>query len=131
MAVNGLPGVDPLTVYRVGEPFVVFRIAKTDRPYEPHYLDAFRSNYELDRPPRREETRSTPVHMGISVYLSKARAMDTARTFPKIGDYVAEMRLQPDFGAAFALTAEPGHLTVWGRVLDLAAAVADIVAVER
>jgi hypothetical protein len=69
--------------------------------------------------------------MGLSVYLALDRARATARAFPKIGEYVAHVLLTPDTGAAFALTAEPGHLTVWGRALQLVTAVVDIVSVEE
>jgi hypothetical protein len=128
---EGLPGVDPVTVYRLGEPLEVFRITKSDRPYDPALLDSFKSNYELGRPARHTEIKFTPEHMGLSVYLALDRARDTARAFPRIGEYVALVRLTPESGAAFALTAEPGHLTVWGRALELVAAVADIVPVEE
>jgi hypothetical protein len=130
VAVGVLPGVDPVTVYRLGEPLVVFRITRSDRAYDPVLLDSFKSNYELGRPPRRTEVTFTPTHMGISVYLAQERARETARAFPKIGEYIAEVRLAPDSGAAYALTAEPGHLTVWGRALALVSHVIDIVPVE-
>lgn len=129
--VDGLPGIEPFSVYRVGEAFLVYRITKSDRPYDLVLLDSFKSNYELDRPPRKVEIISTPQHMGISVYTQLERARQTARAFPQIGDFVAEVELGPESGAAFALTAEPGHLTVWGRPLVLVALVTDIVPVEE
>lgn len=94
-------------------------------------LDSFKSNYELGRNPRRAEIDFTPTHMGISVYLALERARQTARAWQHkgIGDYVAEVRLEPEMGAAFALTAEPGHLTLWGRPLQLVRGVVDIVEV--
>lgn len=130
MATEQLPGVDPVAVYRLGEPLAVFRITKTDRPFAPDLLDSFKSNYELGRPARRAEVTFTPTHMGLSVYLSLDRARETARAFPKLGTFVARVQLTPATGAAFAQIAEPGHLTIWGRALELVAAVADIVPVE-
>jgi hypothetical protein len=129
MASVELPGIEPLEVFRLGGPLTVFRITKSDQPDDDALLDSFKSNYELGRKPRRAEIKSTPVHMGISVYLALERAADLARALPQIGEYVARVELRPEIGAAFALTAEPGHLTVWGRPLQLRAAIADIVPV--
>jgi hypothetical protein len=130
MALGTLPGIEPVTVFRLGEPLVVYRIVKSASPFDPALADSFKSNYELGRPPRRTEVRFTPTHMGISVYLAQERARETAVVWPRLGEYIAEVNLEPDIGAAFALTAQPGHLTVWGRAPQLLAAVADIVPVE-
>lgn len=125
-----LPGRDPpLEVWRLSESLTTYRIVKTDRPYDPALLDSFKSNYELRRKPRRAEISFTPMHMGISVYLRPERAHATARAFPMIGEYVARVELEPEMGVAFALTAEPGHLTLWARPLQTIRGVVDIVEV--
>ncbi len=116
-----------MEVWRLAERLTTFRIVKTDRAYDPLLLESFKSNYELGRNPRRAEIDFAPTHMGISVYLGQERALSTARAFPKIGEYVARVQLEPEMGAAFALTAEPGHLTVWGRPLQLIRGLVDIV----
>ena len=119
MPPGDLPGIDPLEVWRLAEPLTTYRIVKTDRAYDPLLLDSFKSNYDLRREPRRAEIEFTPTHMGISVYRAIERAMSTARAFPRIGGFVAQVQLEPEMGVAFALTAEPGHLTLWGRPLQL------------
>lgn len=125
-----LGGVDPLAVYRLGGALTVFRITTIDL-YEPELVDSFRSNYELEREPRRRERESTPIHMGVSVYLSLEQARDTARRWPRLGAFVARLELLPPSAASFALTSFPGHLTVWGRAADLVGAVVSIVPVEE
>ncbi len=65
--------------------------------------------------------------MGLSMYLTQEMAMETARRYPKIGRFIARLRLGPGYGFNLAPTHQPGHLTVWGRPLQLKEAVADIV----
>jgi hypothetical protein len=53
-----------------------------------------------------------------------------ALRWPKIGTFLAELRLQPDNGFCLADTGRPGHFTLWGRPLQLLDSIADIVDVE-
>jgi hypothetical protein len=107
----------------------VYRITKTGDPQDPAFVDSFKSHYELGMPPRRFETRSSVIHMGITTWQTESRAIGTARAFPKIGSFVAEMVLTGNNGFNYAETGPPGHFTVWGDPLKLAAAVDDIAAI--
>jgi hypothetical protein len=109
-----------------GNAFDVFRIVRTDESDDPVLLNSFRSNYELGGEPRRVERSSTVIHMGISVYTDGDVARETAERFPKLGDFIARLDLQPGHGFNYSPTGHPLHLTMWGDPVKLAAAVADI-----
>ncbi|MGH2873734.1 MAG: hypothetical protein ACRDL5_14890 [Solirubrobacteraceae bacterium] len=94
-------------------------------------LDGLRSNYDRGITPRGAEASSALIHMGLSMYRERSRAIDIAQRWPRIGGYVAEMHLRPEHGIWLAATGEPGHLTVWGRQLQLLACVADILGVDQ
>jgi hypothetical protein len=106
-----------------------YRIVKGVHRNDPSMLDAFRSNYELDARPRGLEVESAIIHFGLSMYLRPELAAGTARRWPRIGRHLAEVRLKPNNGFCWAHTAQPGHITVWGRPLQLFACIADILAV--
>jgi hypothetical protein len=109
----------------------VYRIVRSDLLDDPVLENSLKSNYELSEPPRKVERLSTAVHMGISSYLSPRDAIDTARKFDKLGDYVAQVRLRPGRGFNYARTGHPGHLTVWGDPVKLLESVVDITPVGR
>ena len=113
-----------------GSPVTAFRIVRSDLVDDPVFLNSLRSHYELGEEPRRVERSSTVIHMGISAYLDEATAHGTAERFPKLGDFVAEIRLRPTNGFNFAHTGHPRHLTVWGDPVKLQEAVVDTVPVE-
>ena len=92
-------------------------------------FDSFRSNYELGSLPRGLEVESALIHLGLSMYLEPEMATATARRWPRIGRRIAKVRLEPNNGFCYANTAQPGHITVWGRPLQLLACVADILPV--
>jgi hypothetical protein len=104
----------------------VFRVVRTDNPEDPVLLNSLRSHFALEMPPRRIERRSAALHMGISVYLSRDRAAETARRFPAIGGFVAALRLTMGHGFNVAHTGPPGHLTLWGDPVKLARVAGDI-----
>lgn len=107
-----------------------YRIVRAASAWDPELLDSFRSNYEQGKPPRHIEGRLAVVQMGLSMYLEGRQAGRTARRWPLIGTHVAEMQLDPGQGFSYAATGPPGHITVWGRPLQLQAAVVDIYPVE-
>lgn len=104
----------------------LFRIVRTGVKGSDALFESFVSNFASGKRPRRVERRSAVVHMGISMYELHTQAEQTARLFPVIGRYIAEMRLSGGTGFNLAPTAQVGHWTVWGRPNQLVAAVADI-----
>ena len=117
----------------------VFRLVRTNDRGAPEFIDGFRSNHELGKPPRGRERRLPEIHAGLSVYktLEQARALRASiaaglarkggGTQPRIGDYVAELRLPDGMGFAFEDRDEPtGHLTIWGEAEAIAGCTVDI-----
>ncbi len=125
-----LPGIDSLEAFQVGEAFSLFRIVPTDARFDPALLDAFRSSFDLGAEPRKFEKRSALIHMGISTFRTRERAVDMAVRWPKLGQFTAELNLKPENGHVFALTGQTGHVTVWGRPLQLVSEIVDIVPIE-
>lgn len=117
---------DRLTVSTAGEHVIAYRIVKSVHRGDPLMLDVFRSNYERGARPRGLEVESALVHFGLSMYLQRKMATATARRWPGLGVHIAEFRLEPGNGFCWAHTAPPGHITVWGRPLQLLACIADI-----
>lgn len=118
-----------LVVRRVEQRQVAFRIVQGAAESDPGVRDSLCSNYERDARPRGLEQESTLIHMGLSMYMRRDLAEATARRWPRIGTHIAEVNLDPGYGFCLADTGQPGHMTVWGRPLQLLACVADIVPV--
>jgi hypothetical protein len=118
-----------LIVRQTDDAVVAFRIVKGVNRGDPATLDSLRSNYELGARPRGLEIESALIHLGLSMYLTLKMATATARRWPRIGRRVAEIHLQPENGFCYADTAQPGHITVWGRPLQLLSCVVDILTV--
>jgi len=104
-----------LTVMMANELVSAYRIVKSVHRSDPVMLDVFRSNYEREARPRGLEVESALIHFGLSMYLVREMAVATARRCPRLGRHIAEMRLEPGHGFCWAHTAQPGHVTVWGR----------------
>jgi len=104
----------------------VYRIVRSDHRDDPVLLNSLRSNYELSGEPRKVERAWTAIHMGISTYSVEESARQTAQTFPKLGDYIAQISLRPGRGINWASTGHPLHLTVWADPVKLLDAVVDI-----
>jgi hypothetical protein len=109
-----------------GSEIDVFRIVRSNQKGDPAFLDSLRSHFELSHEPRKVERRWTVLHMGISVYMSHDQASQTARRWPKLGDYVARIELQADRGFNVARTGHAGHLTLWAEPVKLRDATVDI-----
>lgn len=125
------PPVLKLVVQAVVTETIVFRIVRGGSPQNPEVIVGLNSNYGRGFDPRGAEVSSALIHMGLSTYRVRDRAAGIARRWPRIGDHVAELRFRPEHGIWFAPTGEPGHVTVWGRPLQLLACVADILPVDR
>ena len=69
--------------------------------------------------------------MGLSMFERPDQAAATALQFPVIGGFLAHVRLTADGGFGAADTGPPGHLTVWGRPVQLLKAVVDIASVDE
>jgi hypothetical protein len=105
---------------------IAFRIVRGVHFSDPDMLDSFRSNYELGARPRGLEVESALIYMGLSMYLKREMAVATARRWQHIGQLIAEVQLEPGSGFCWAHTGHPGHMTVWGRPLQLLDCVTDI-----
>jgi hypothetical protein len=110
-------------------PITAYRIVKGIHRSDPLMLDTFRSNYERNARPRGLEVELALIHFGLSMYLERGMAAATAKRWPRLGRYLAEIRLEPGNGFCWAHTAQPGHVTVWGRPLQLLDCIADILPV--
>lgn len=97
----------------VEEPSVLFRICGPRDA--PTFLDALRSHYELDRPPRGPENRAAAIQMALSMFDSLDVAHQLAVRVPKLGGHIAAIELQPDLGICVAKSGGPAHWPVWGR----------------
>lgn len=115
-----------LIVNTACEPVIAYRIVKYVHSDDPPMLDTFRSNYERDARPRGIEIELALIHFGLSMYLEREMAAATARRWPRLGCHLAGVELRPGNGFCWAHTAQPGHITVWGRPLQLLSCIADI-----
>ena len=90
------------------------------------------SRSALGDPPRpgTAEERHPVLAEGISTFRARAAAEGTARRFPRIGGWTAEVTLHPGHGITVSEWSEnPLHLTVWGDPVMLSQSAADILAV--
>jgi hypothetical protein len=113
-----------------GEELRVFRIVRVADPDDPAFADSFRSHAELDLPPRGPEIRHQVIYEGISVYETQEAAARTADAYPRIGRYVAELRLTSEMGVLCLRWGPTGHLTLWADALTLRRAVVDTIPVD-
>jgi hypothetical protein len=65
------------------------------------------------------------IYEGVSVYESRQAAVETARRWPQIGGYVAELRLTSETGVLYLRWGPVGHLTLWADALTLTRTVVD------
>jgi len=109
-----------------------YRIARTNPPTHRDFL----SNQARQREPRPgspDELRQ--VWDGLSVHETEAQSRRQAREFPRLGSYIAEMRI-PDQPAGpirwqRTFSRNPGHYTLWGDPDELLAFVVSIVPVRE
>jgi hypothetical protein len=110
-----------------GEELRVFRIVRNADLNALEFVQSFRSHAELGLPPRPGSPELTHplIYQGISVYESREAAVETARRFPQIGGYVAELLISPDSGVRYLRWGARGHLTLWGEAVKLALTAVD------
>jgi hypothetical protein len=111
------------------EPVRLLRIVT--EPASQAFEDAFRSHYELGRPPRGPEIRAAAIHVAISMFDTTDVARALAARVPKLGGHIATVDLQPEFGICVAKTGGPAHWSVWGQPGRLASFVIDVEQVAR
>lgn len=129
MSTGGEARPDQLIVNTMRRSVTAYRIVKGVHRSDPLTLDAFRSNYERDARPRGLEIELALIQFGLSMYLEREMAAATARRWPRLGRHLAEVQLEPGNGFSWSHTAQPGHITVWGRPLQLLSCIADILPV--
>ena len=113
-----------VAVHVLLEPMRLYRIVPERE--SSGFEDAFRSHYELDRPPRGPENRAAVIHMAVSMFDEFGVAEAMAQRIPKLGGRIATMDLEPDAGICVAKTGSPAHWSVWGRPPQLVACVAEV-----
>lgn len=123
-----MSSIDELLVRAIdpGRLLTLFRIVRAPELDSPELVASFASSFALDRPPRGVEQRLVILQMGISMFERASQAAGVARRFPAIGGWLARVQLREGAGTCVARTGPPGHLTVWGRPLQLVEAVVDI-----
>lgn len=121
-------GPPHLAVYELqpGETLTCWRIVRSEHPDDPVFLNSLRSHYELSAEPRSVERTSHLIFLGISTYVDESIAHETAARFRKIGDWLAQLRIEHGHGFNYAQTGHRSHLTIWGDPIKLAASVVDI-----
>lgn len=65
------------------------------------------------------------------MYENLETAVETARTFPKLGQFIARLDLVTDQGISFAKWGGRTHMTVWGEAEKLCAFVIEILPVRQ
>jgi hypothetical protein len=112
-------------------------VDKTKRLYrvsraagDQRFTEAFRSHYEHGLPPRGPENRAAVIHMALSMFDSLDVAAQLAVRVAKLGGHVATIDLEPGLGLCVAKTGGAAHWSVWGRPLQLAGCVTDVVKVS-
>ena len=105
-----------------------YRIVRTNPPT----IEDFTSNSAKGKQPRRPDPEVLRLWEGLSAYSTVEQAQITARLFPRLGRYIAVLRV-PEHGAVrFEQTRDPaeGHFTLWSEPADLLAVVINVVPVE-
>ena len=88
-------------------------------------IQDFLSNHAKGRLPKRPTPDVLRLWDGISVYDTLRQARMTARLFPRLGRYIAILRIPEDGSIRFERTQDPalGHFTLWGDANRISACV--------
>lgn len=116
-----------VTPIAAGPAVEVWRAVATDDRESDAYVRSFMSSHERGKPmiPDSAEEVYRAIHMGISAFQECANAAWVAERFA-LGDFVAQLRLEPGKGFSYARWGANGHLTIWGDAVKLAASAVDI-----
>lgn len=106
---------DPEVFPRRGDERQLLRLVRSALTSEADW----QSNYERGDPPRKSEIASALDHMGLSMWDRPEPLISLSRQWPKLGTFMAEVRLVGELGIWFAETGPEGHFIVWGRPADL------------
>jgi hypothetical protein len=94
----------------------------------PGDVDDMRSNYERNRSTHPEHRRATVLHMAVSMFENRdVVATLCLRNPQRLGEYIAEVDLEPGKGVCVARTGSTGHWSVWGRPAQLKRYVSSVV----
>lgn len=125
---------------QAGEALTVYRLVSTDDRDHAELLNCFRSNAERGKPPRGREKRQPAVHGGLSVFKSKAQAVDRQRRIaarlapgetPRIGSYVATVAFKGPGVRYEDRDQVDGHMTIWAPAERCVASLVDISSVDQ
>ncbi|HEX4690200.1 MAG TPA: hypothetical protein VH276_05880 [Solirubrobacteraceae bacterium] len=111
---------------------VVYRVVATADRESSELVDSFKSSQMLGLPPRQgsPEARFNLIHSGISCFRTRRQAEKQALRWG-LGDYVAEVQLQPGAGICLAEWGSRGHMTIWADAVKLRDMTVDIMAVRQ
>ncbi len=106
----------------------LYRIIRAERPVPRDFL----SNRAKGKTPRDPTPEVLRLWDGLSMYDSYEQARHTARTFPRLGRFIAMVRLSMGGTVRYEQTgaSERGHFTVWGDPAELLSLVVSVAAVE-
>lgn len=115
----------------LAEPLTLYRVCKaTSIGDEERLLIDLRSNYEKkpNKPPYRLDAHATVIHMGLSFWGNEDSARRMSHHLAQhLGEHIARLHIEPDYGVCVADTGPEGHFTVWGRPGKLLEFVQDVV----
>ena len=104
---------------------VLYRIVKSDPPT----LTDFTPNADRGRSQRNLTPEEMRLLTGLSLYATRPQARRTARTYPNLGRFIAEVTIPDDAPVRLERTRGPGHHTVWGAPGYLLSCVTQVSAV--
>jgi hypothetical protein len=90
----------------------LYRIVKTDPPT----LQDFLSHRALGIPLRHPTSRALRLWDGVSVHRTREQAAALTAVSPRLGQYIAELRVTDGVGVRYELdNGKNGHCTVWAE----------------
>lgn len=103
----------------------LYRIVKTDPPSPNDFV----SHQERGRRPPNDPAKAR-LWGGLSAYETLHQAQRTARMFPLLGQFIAEIAIPDDGRITYErTTTSDGHYTVWGEPNDLLKRVTSVQAI--
>ena len=105
-----------------------YRIVRTNPPTQADFV----SNAAQGKQPRHPDPEILRLWDGLSAYSTVEQARIAARLFPRLGRYIAALRVPEHGSVRFEQTRDPaeGHFTLWGEPDQLLALVVNVVPVE-